>query len=264
MTSMRKRWASLAAATGFLVALLPLGSWYVRRMGDGSDEPLGLMALAIAMVMLWSCRNSQRATAADRWTALALFGLYGVTVWLGFPPLGRALPALGAVVLWTGAWRLPGVSILLGLSLPVMASMQFYLGYPMRVLTAGISSATLNLLSLPVHRVGTQLMFDGATLGVDAPCSGIRMLWMSCLFAAVAIGLFRLGWRAAAGLLSTAVLVALLANSLRATVLFFPESGMIHLPSWGHEGTGLLLHVLGMLVLLGMARRLQLPRPSCS
>ncbi len=61
-------------------------------------------------------------------------------------------------------------------------------------------------------------------------------------------------------LITSAALVALLANSLRATLLFFPESGMVHLPSWCHEGTGLALHVLGMIVLLTIARRLQSPR----
>ncbi len=179
---------------------------------------------------------------------------------MGLPPLVRSLPALGSVIAWTGLWRLPGVSILLGLSLPVVATMQFYLGYPMRVVATGLASTTLHLLSIPVRRVGTQLLFEGATLGVDAPCSGVRMLWMSALFAAVVSGIFRLGWTASVGLITSAALVALLANSLRATLLFFPESGMVHLPSWCHEGTGLALHVLGMIVLLTIARRLQSPR----
>ncbi len=211
-------------------------------------------------MLAWSWRGSLQPTPASRALGLAVLGLYGLTVWLGFPPLLRALPALGAVILWTGLWKLPGISLLLVLSLPVVASMQFYLGYPMRVVTAEASATTLNLLSFPVHRVGTQLLFDGTALGVDAPCSGVRMLWASCFFGAVVSALFRLGWLASAGLLTSAIMVALLANALRATALFFVESGMIHLPPWCHEGAGLLLYVLGLALLVTMARRLQFTR----
>ncbi len=264
MTPVRKYAPALAATLGFAVALFPIARWYVRRMGDGSDEPLGLIALAFAVVLAWSWRDSLRPTRASRAFGLAVLGIYGITVWLGFPPLLRALPALGAVVLWSGMWKLPGISLLLILSLPVVATMQFYLGYPMRIVTAEVSSATLNLLTYPVHRVGTQLLFDGSAFGVDAPCSGVRMLWMSSFFAAAVSALFRLGWLASAGLLTSAVAVTLVANSLRATALFFPEAGMIHLPGWGHEGAGLLLYSLGMVLLVTAGRRLQSQRPAFS
>lgn len=255
---------TLAATLGFTVALLPLATWYVRRMGDGSDEPLGLIALASAIGLGWSSRRSLHPTPASRRLGLALLAIYGLTVWLGFPPLLRALPALGAIVLWIGLWRLPGLSLLLVLSLPVVATMQFYLGYPMRIITAEASRTILDLLSVPIDRVGTQLLFDGSVLGVDAPCSGVRMLWMGCFFGAVVSALLRLRWPATLGLLTSAIVITLAANTLRATVLFFPESGLIHLPDWGHEATGLLLYCLGMILLLTVARHLQSPRPTCS
>jgi exosortase/archaeosortase family protein len=251
----------LAAVAGFGLAFLPLGAWYVDRLGDGSDEPLGLVALVLALMVAWTERKALRSGTLHRVIALAFLGAYGVTAWLGWPPLVRALPAMAAVVLWTGLWRSPAATTLLGLSLPVMATMQFYLGYPMRLAAAAISSASLKLLSLPVQRIGTQLMYEGATLGVDAPCSGVRMLWMSCFFGAVLAGLLRLGWIAGGGLMASAMLAALLANSVRATVLFFPEAGLVELPSWCHEGAGLLLHVVAMAGLLALARRLQASRP---
>lgn len=264
MTPARTHLPALAAALGFAAALFPIASWYLRRMTDGSDEPLGLAALSLALWMAWSGRDSLRPTPIDRTLGLVVLVLYGLTVWLGFPPLLRALPALGTVALWTGLWKSPGISMLLVLSLPVVATMQFYLGYPMRVVTAELSGATLNLLSVPVSRTGTQLLFEGTALGVDAPCSGVRMLWMSCFFGATVSALFRLGWLASTGLLGTAVVIALLANSLRATVLFFPEADMIHLPGFFHEGTGLLLYCLGLALLVAIARRLQAPRPALS
>ena len=258
---LRKHAPALAAGLGFAVALFPVARWYVLRMGDGSDEPLGLIALVFAVGMAWAWRDSLRPTRVSRSLGLVVFGIYGITVGLEFPPLLRALPALGSVVLWTGMWKLPGISLLLILSLPVVATMQFYLGYPMRIVTAELSSASLNLFGYPVHRVGTQLLFDGSAFGVDAPCSGVRMLWMSSFFGAAVSALFRLGWLASAGLLTSAGAVTLLANSLRATALFFPEAGMIHLPGWGHEGAGVLLYSLGMVLLVTVARRLQSQRP---
>ena len=87
---------------------------------------------------------------------------------------------------------------------------------------------------------------------------------MICLFGAMASTLFHLGWLASSGLLAGAVLIVLAANSLRATALFFPEAGLIHLPGWCHEGTGLLLYCLGMALLVAMARRLRSSRLAVS
>lgn len=264
MNRIRTRLPAVLAAAGFAVALGPLVTWYVRRMGDGSDEPLGVIALAAALAFAWRGRDALHGSPRARRVSLILLGVHGVTVWMELPPLLRSLPALGAVACWTGLWRLPGPAVLLGLSLPVLASLQFYLGYPMRVMAAGLSTGILNLLCIPVARVGTQLVFDGAVLGVDAPCSGIRMLWMSCFFGAVVAGMLDLRWWPAITLVACSGIVALLANSLRATLLFFPEAELVHLPSWCHEGTGLMLHALAMAILLSLARRLQSHRPALS
>ena len=262
MNRLRTALPDSTAAIGFGVGILPLGIWYARRLNDGSDEPLGLIALAAALALAWAGREALQASDAVRRVALILFGLYGLAVWLDLPPLLRALPALGAVTCWTGLWKLPGPTILLGLSLPILASLQFYLGYPMRVMAAGLATGVLNLFTIPVERIGTQLLFHESVLGVDAPCSGIRMLWMTCFFGAVVCGMLRLPWLPSLILVACAGGVALLANALRATVLFFPESGMVHWPAWCHEGTGLVMHGLAMAALIILARRLEHHHPA--
>ena len=80
---------------------------------------------------------------------------------------------------------------------------------------------------------------------------------MSCFFGAGLCGMLRLGWRQSITLLLSAAVAAVLANALRATLLFFPEADLIRLPEWSHEGTGLLLHIIAMGALLSLARHLQ-------
>ena len=66
MKPARSHVPALAAVVGFTAALFPLAIWYVRRMGDGSDEPLGLLALAFALAAAWSSRESLAASPAGR------------------------------------------------------------------------------------------------------------------------------------------------------------------------------------------------------
>src|SRR5690606_31711754 len=107
------------------------------------------------------------------------------------PPLvraGLAALALGlALSRWRfGVWLHPGVTGLLLLSLPVVPTLQFYLGYPMRWLVAALASAMLRLAGYAVRPEGACLDWAGKLVALDAPCSGVRMLWAG-LFLAMAL-----------------------------------------------------------------------------
>ena len=84
------------------------------------------------------------------------------------------------------------------LSLPLLASLQFYAGYPLRVVTAEASRWLLPPASAS-QRSGASLLVNGQLVIVDAPCSGVQMLWLgyftACVVALRAGRDDRVSWR---------------------------------------------------------------------
>jgi exosortase len=226
-------------------AFYPVWSWSIRRMADGSDEPWGLLALATAVIATMAIRPSAQRGRVDLTVPAVLTLAYAVLFpWV--PRLvgaGIAMAALGTTlsVLRTGRPLRISLLGLLMLALPVIASLQFYLGYPLRVLSGMGASLLLQITGIPVVLEGTCLRLGSELISIDAPCSGIRMLWagLYVVFAAAAVlDLDNLRTTAAA-FIAVPVLVA--ANALRSASLFFGESGMLPFPQWGHEAVGLIL-----------------------
>lgn len=243
-------WIDRAPAAWWLgllaLALAPSWWWMARRMADGSDDPLGLLALAALGWLAWRCRGRLRAAPRLRWLAAALTAAAVSTATLGaLPPLLGALAgllALGcglAAFLPASAAAAPvlGLSVL---SLPLLASLQFYAGYPLRVLTA---EAARWLLApwYAVERMGTALRVDGQLVIVDAPCSGVQMLWLG-YFTACGVALH--ARRRSAGFLARLPAVSLLVlagNVLRNAVLVAGEASGRPLPGWAHDTVGLVV-----------------------
>jgi exosortase/archaeosortase family protein len=239
------RWLALLAA-----ALWPTWWWMGQRMVDGSDDPLGLLALATLGVLLWHHRNRLRAAPRLGLQATALVGAVITTA------LHQQLPDLlvaliGLLSLAAGLLAfLParvatapvlGLSVL---SLPLLASLQFYAGYPLRVVTAELSRCWL-MLSHTVERTGSALVVDGQLIMVDAPCSGVQMAWLGYFTAcAVALATSRNNQNFLLRLPVVSVLV-LLGNVVRNTILVTLQASSTHsgtqLPTWGHEAIGLVV-----------------------
>src|SRR3954470_590381 len=127
------------------LALAPTWWWMARRLADGSDDPLGVAALATLAAVAWTCRGALRAAPRLGWLAVALTAALLSTASQGaLPPLLGALAgllALGAGLVAFLPSRIPtapvlGLSVL---SLPLLASLQFYAGYPLRTVTAEAS-----------------------------------------------------------------------------------------------------------------------------
>lgn len=224
--------------------------WYWLRLDDGAGEPFGLIALGLAIFF----GSKNRNPSSPRLAEIAII-VYAIGFFI-LPPLLRTIPALATIAFLAGIHRQAGQFGLLMLSLPIQASLDFFLGYPFRVITAEGSRLFLNVLGYSVERLGVQLSLKGVIVSVDPPCSGLQMLWATAFFTALLSALFRLDYRRTFILGTSALLLCLLANTVRATTLFFPESGIFTLPDFAHEGIGLIYFALASLALAGIARKL--------
>ena len=225
-------------------------------MNDGSDEPWALVALLAAVILSWpraGLRLDLRDPLLAAATALTL--LYAVLAPFA-PPLLRALAALGALgcswISLSGARaRSAAVICLLALAVPVIASLQFYAGYPMRIITAGGATALLNLFGAEVVQQGTQMMAGEHLVIVDAPCSGVRMLWTAAALCCVLAGLrARVSWRELSVSLLFVIPVVLVANAIRAALLFLLETASEPPPGFLHAGVGVFTFAVVAILLL--------------
>ncbi len=183
-------WIALHAA-----ALWPHGLWAARRLADGSDDPLGLAAIATLVLWLGRAAPLLRLQPRFGWLAASVALTGAATVALAFtPPLVAALLAALALAAHVAAWLPAGVAVaplagLALLALPLVASLQFYVGYPLRVLTASFSAWLLQALGIAAERSGAAMTVNGRLVIVDAPCSGVQMAWLA-YFAACAVAAF--------------------------------------------------------------------------
>jgi exosortase/archaeosortase family protein len=234
-------WLACVAA-----ALLPTWAWMAHRMLDGSDDPLGLLAIAALALLAWRCRHALRASPRLGWLTLGLAAALASTLSIGLlPPLLVAVLAVTALGCAFAAFLPPGVASapVLGLallSLPWLASLQFYAGYPLRAFTAE-ASRWLLAAWFAVERSGTALRVDGQLVIVDAPCSGVQLLWLG-YFAACVVALATA--RTSRGFLTRLPLVSacvLAGNIVRNAVLVALEALGRGSAGWAHEAVGLVV-----------------------
>lgn len=241
-------------AVAVLFAAMPVMGWYARRMAEGGDELQALVPLAAALLFLFRDRRKLLTAPMEQGLSLVPLALYALLFpWL--PDLIRALLMIAVLAFLTGIRRRPGILLLLVLALPWAASLDFFLGYPLRLLTSVNAKFLLETAGLEVVREGVQLLHDGRVVGVEAACDGMNMLWSTGLMTALLAAIFSLRWQATFALGGLALLLAIAGNSLRAAILFFPESGLIDMPHILHPGIGLAIAVLTYLPLLRIARR---------
>lgn len=227
------------------LALWPSLAWAARRLADGSDEPLGLAALALLGAAAASGKLACQREARLPWLGAALALTFLATALLPLlPPL--ALGVLSALALGCAfaALREPDspwlpVAGLLLLALPVVASLQFYAGWPLRVVTAEASAWLLQLGGLDTTRQGATLVVAGREVLVDAPCSGVQLAWLGYC-AACASALWQ-GTRDASFVarLPLVGLLVLAGNIVRNAALVAIESRAIEAPAWAHDAIGL-------------------------
>ncbi len=236
-------WRWLALLT---VALWPTWWWMGQRMVDGSDDPLGVLALAALGGLLWQQRQRLRAAPRLGFQVVALTGAVLTTALHGHLPdllvalLGVLALAAGLIAFLPARVATAPVWGLSVLSLPLLASLQFYAGFPLRVVTAEASRWLLSLAHT-VERSGSALVVDGQLIIVDAPCSGVQMVWLGYFTACVVALASGRDNRAFLLRLPIVGALVLLGNVLRNTVLVAAQASNAPLPGWGHDAVGLLV-----------------------
>ncbi len=238
-TAAEWRWLALLA-----VALWPTWWWMGQRMVDGSDDPLGVLALAALGLLLWQHRARLRAAPRLGLQVMALAGAVLTTALHAQSPdllvalVGLLSLAAGLLAFLPAPVATAPVLGLSVLSLPLLASLQFYAGFPLRVVTAEASSWLLSLAHT-VERSGSSLVVDGQLIIVDAPCSGVQMAWLGYFTACVVALAVGRNNRSFLLRLPVVSVLVLLGNVARNTVLVACQASGKPLPAWGHEAVGL-------------------------
>lgn len=256
---MRFMWLPLLVA----LATWDAWRWYLARVREEPEQGLVLLLTVAFLAALGSM--SAAATPDPGWrppypTLAVALVLYAASYTV-LPPILRAGIAVPATLLALGAAvfrATPPVAAwgLAALSLPVLPSLQFVLGFPMRAGAAAASAALLQLHGLGVTRQGTLLSWQGRMVEFDAPCSGVNMLWAGLMLALMASALLRLDAARTFLACGLAVAATLAGNVLRGTSLFYIETGLLPAPAWWHEAVGMAAFALAAAATLGSVGRL--------
>lgn len=211
--------------------------WLVQRTWSTPDEAITLVAMIVVVAGSAVRTSLHRGKSEKMLRPLPLLPLAAALVLYALA-VGRVPPILSAAVAVTsvlaaihvaGHGRRPPVAFwgLCCLVLPVVPTLQFYLGYPMRVVSAILTVPLLQLNGLDVTLDGTALIWQGRHIQFDAPCSGVTMAWAGMLLVFAVATVRAYDTRA---LLRTAFLglrLLLVANVLRAASLFYLETGLL-------------------------------------
>lgn len=226
--------------------------WYIERLTDMSDEPIGVLSL-ITLIGLIFLRGeskgkgeeftSQSASFSELFRApiasIICLAIYAST-WFFAPKLLSAVFAVMAIgfLIHSRGGRLKlglGEWLLLLLSLPIVSSLNFYVGYPLRILVGMIAAPSLSMLGFPAVAQGTAIVWNHQLVEIDAPCSGVKMLWFAVyLGATLSTYLEVKGWRVVL-LLLFSVIASFVANVLRVTSLFYVETGILNFNLFSKE-----------------------------
>jgi exosortase/archaeosortase family protein len=238
--------------------------WYFGRVAAAPEEAAALVLTVVFLGAIGVARL--RLPALPRPAALVpiaiLLAAFAASHAV-LPPLVRAAIAIAATLFcfYLAAFReRPPFAFwgLVALALPVLPSLQFTLGYPMRVVSAALAVALLQAHGLAVTRQGTFLVWRDEMVQFDAPCSGVNMLWAGLLLTLMGCVLLRLGGLKVMVALALSVVLAIVGNVLRAASLFYIEAGLIaEAPPWWHDGIGIAAFIVSAAVTLWLLGRLR-------
>lgn len=215
------------------------GSWrWLFERTKGAPEEAATLAVMVAVVLVAVWRRVAAGHAPEPpplLPCIAALALWTVLVFGGAPRIvAAALSAVTtlAALWWVGFGRRPSAAFiaLASLVLPWVPTLQFYFGYPMRIVCSMLTLPLLWASGRAVTLEGTALVFEGQRVEFDAPCSGVAMAWAASLLVLAAATLADLDWRRTLKLVLVGLKLVALANVLRAAALFHLETGLVATP----------------------------------
>jgi exosortase O len=155
----------LLAILVLIVMQVRKGIFYLdfRRLPRRNRLAIGLL-LSCSVIFLLSERFLEINTLSATVFGLASYGLLGL--WMDAHRWRQGLPA----------------ALLLVSALPFGDHMQTFIGYPVRIFTAGAVQEGFRALGIPTITVDTILVFENGISQVDLPCSGVKSLWTGGIF----------------------------------------------------------------------------------
>jgi len=238
--------------------------WYLARVAAAPEEATALGLTAAFLGALGVARMTLPAPARPLpLAAVAILLAAYAASYIFLPPIVRAAFAISLTLycFHVAAFReRPPIAFwgLVALALPVLPSLQFTLGYPMRLVSAALTVGLLQVQGLMVARQGTFLVWRDEMIQFDAPCSGVNMLWAGLLLTLMGCVLLRLGALQVALALALSLALAIACNVLRAASLFYVEAGLVpQAPGWWHDGIGVAAFALSAGVMLWLLGRLR-------
>src|SRR5215217_9254308 len=138
-----------------VIAFWDVWRWYVSRAVYSWDQPWGVLALIAAVVFLVASRKPWPKTERSLLLPTLLVIFYAAT-FFPFAPLARATVAFTALAVTISSLRFgksfhPGLFGLFYLSLPTLPTLQFFGGYPLRVVVAELTAPILRIKWLCSH-----------------------------------------------------------------------------------------------------------------
>jgi exosortase/archaeosortase family protein len=252
------------------LALWPQAHWYALQVRYASAQGTELLPLLAALGFtlrgLWAPPPRQRPPRSLLGPALATVSLAAAA-----PRLPEIAAATGAAIVaaWTASLLATERRMHLGLlglallALPVVPLFQDALGLPLRRASAELAALCLRPADPSATAAGTQVLWRGEPVAVDAPCSGLALL-RSTLFATCLAGTFAgIGNLRLGAALVVAVVAVVLGNGLRAAALTVYESSPRALPQFGHDAVGLVVQGLVLAACLAVCGGLRREEVAC-
>lgn len=199
------------------------------------------------IVLLFSMLLFIMGTAGAEWfmsRVAMLIGLIGLVIYFGGMALFRQI--------WFPL-------LFLGFMIPLPYVFYYWVNFPLQQLASFSAFQTLQVLGIPGLREGNILHFSGYSLEVVEACSGLRSIMVLLALAALVAYVTPLPkfWRWL--VFATAVPIAIVANVFRliiiATLGIFWSAEVAK--SFLHEGSGMLVFICGLFLLLTFAGILQ-------
>ena len=236
-----------------ILTLWPIWHWLWSRLPTSADLAGTVMAVITALFFVWSQRGA-KALPRPLLVPTLLLLIYAVA-YHQLPALLQAALALLALSsllssLWLGCRLHLAMTGLLLLALPLIPSLQV-----LSWLSATPDGDRGNRCFFAVEpggyvviAQGNALVWGPATIFVDAPCSGVKMLWTSGYLLFTLGCLYDLPLKRLLVAAILALVAAFCGNVLRASALFYIERGGIPYFHLSHQGVGVSAFLLTALM----------------